>query len=59
MAKKCIFLIFVDSDLNLYFCPEPSISGALQGPWKDQGWYLTLWESALVSLESIDIVFVA
>ena len=27
------------------------------GSWKDQGWSLTLWESALVTLEFLDMVF--
>ena len=34
-----------------------SLSGTLQGPWEDQGWSVTLWESALVSLESLDMFF--
>ena len=30
-----------------------------EGPWKDQGWSVTLWELTLVSLESLDMLFVA
>ena len=39
--------------------PGPSTLGTLQGPWKDQGWSVTIWDLALVSLETLDMFFVA
>ena len=39
--------------------PGTSTLGALQGPWKDQGRSLTIWDLAFVSLESLYMFFVA